>query len=136
MSDCLNDLKYIICSFEFRKDDEKHRFNFEPSDYACDIIINENLFEGIFGYMSKTLNVPMIDKPKQTGLSVDLLIKCLESYNLPIAYTFCLGFESQEQPRWTIEKFVESIESKGFDEKSIDMHEMCDDSLSLAKETY
>lgn len=146
-----NDMRYIIHSFYFDVSDERHRFNFEPSDYKGDVITNEKIFESIFGYMSKALNKPMLEKPEQAILSVESLIKHLDSYNVAISYLFCYGFEAQVQHRWFVQKiekttqandlkskqmggFFEGIDA--FDSCEIDSHESgtVSQSLSLTKD--
>jgi len=120
-----NDVKYIIHNFYFDVSDERHRFYFEPSDYNGDVITNEKIFESIFGYMSKTLSKPMLEKPEQAILSVESLIKHLDSYNVAISYLFCYGFEAQVQHRWFVQKIEKSNQAN--DLKSKQMGEFLDE---------
>lgn len=124
MSLSQDNAKYIIHSFYFDVDDERHQFDFDSSDYNGDVITNEKIFESIFGYMSKTLNKPMLEQPEQAILDVDSLIKYLESYHVAISYLFCYGFESQVQHRWFIQKIEQSTKVK--DLKSRQMDDFCE----------
>ena len=57
-------IKYIIESLAVVVADQQHKFNFEPSDYTDAQITNDSIYETLFSYLGKLLNVSFVGQPQ------------------------------------------------------------------------
>ncbi len=103
-------IKYIIESLAVVVADQQHKFNFEPSDYTDAQITNDSIYETLFSYLGKLLNVSFVGQPLS---ELDSLMGHLEKHGVSVSYSLCSNFSRSESlPRWVVGEVSKMDETK------------------------